>query len=64
MSKKYTPANIKALRLLKRLRCQLKAMNCSPAHACSWIEPVTKTTARRVKECDRVIVALAEEMSP
>lgn len=58
---KYAPAHIKAIRLLKQLRHQLKAMNTSEAHAVSWIEPRTLTTKRRIAHIGRVISDLEEE---
>ena len=41
--------------LLKKVSRQLEAMNCSAAHACSWIEPRSNATKNMVKRIDRLL---------
>lgn len=51
---------VQAYRLLKKLRDQLKAMNSSPAHAVSWVEPNTDTTTKRIRQIDRLLRSMEE----
>lgn len=47
--KKVPPVRLRTIRLLKRLRRQLEAMNASEAHAVSWIEPRSTTTKLAIR---------------
>jgi len=51
----YTPFNphAKLIRLLKNTAKQLRAMNASPAHAQSWIEPRSKAAVNRAKQLEK-----------
>lgn len=45
--------DIATRRLLIKIRHQLKAMNCSAAHAASWVEPEVDATTKMLKRIDK-----------
>ncbi len=55
----YVDPNLKVIRLLRNTAKQLRAMNASPAHAESWIEPCSKASINRAKQLEKAAEELA-----
>lgn len=48
-------APAKVQRLLRDIHKQLEAMNCSAAHAASWVEPRAKATTKMLARIEKII---------
>ncbi len=47
--------------ILKRVCSQLEAMNCSPAHAVSWVEPRSDATTNMVLILNELLSRIDEK---
>lgn len=54
--RKMLPGEVDALkRLLLQCHKHLRAMNCSPAHALSWVEPHDDATTKLVRRLSKIV---------